>query len=233
MDYFEIVTQLIDTIRVEEGGTINQVAGLMAECIVRGGVPHVFGSGHSRIPAQEVFIRAGMLSCVRAIAVNEDLDPYERIEGFAAGVLSRYELIPADMLIVFSNSGINPLPIEMAMLGKEKGLKVAAVTSLAHSMSQESRHSSGLRLSDVADITINTHVPPGDAAMQVPGLPMKIGPLSTFAGVMIIDAVVVEAIQILLDRGVEPPVRISRNMPGGDEHNAPFKEKYGNRIPEL
>lgn len=233
MEYFDIVTRLIETIKTQELEKIEQVSDWMATSVMEGGIPHVFGSGHSRIPAQEVFIRAGMLSCVRAIAVNDDFDPFERIEGFAAGVLSQYDLSPADMLIVISNSGINPLPIEMAMLGKEKGLKVVGMTSLSHSMSQESRHSSKLRLSDVVDLTLDTHVPEGDAAMQVPGLPMKIGPLSTFAGVMIIDAIVVGAIMRMLDAGVEPPVRISRNMPGGDAHNIRFKELYGNRIPEL
>ena len=233
MEYFEIVRQLISTIEHAEGDKIEQVAELMAECIIHGGIPHIFGSGHSSIPAKEVFIRAGTLSCLRAIAINEDLDPYERIEGVAAAVLSKYDLRPGDLLIVISNSGINPLPIEMAQIGKEKGLRVVAISSLSHSLSQKSRHSSQKRLVDIADITIDTHVPEGDAALEVASLPMKIGPLSTLAGVTIMDAVVVETIVKMLAMGAEPPVRISRNMPGGDEHNARFRQQYGSRIPEL
>ena len=205
----------------------------MADCIIHGGIPHIFGSGHSSIPAKEVFIRAGTLSCLRAIAVNEDLDQYERIEGVASAVLSRYDLQSGDLLIVISNSGINPLPIEVALIGKEKGLDVVALSSLSHSLAQKSRHSSQRRLAEIADITIDTHVPEGDASMHIPSLPMKIGPLSTLAGVAIMNTIVVETIIKILEKGEEPPVRISRNMPGGDEHNARFKQKYGNRIPEL
>ena len=233
MEYFDKARQLIDTIERSEQEKIKKVAELMTDCIINNGIPHIFGSGHSGIPAKEVFIRAGTLSCLRAIALEEDLDRYERIEGVASAVLSKYELLPGDLLIVISNSGINPLPIEIAQIGKEKGLSVVALCSLSHSLSQQPRHSSQKRLLDIADITIDTHVPEGDASMHVPGLPMKIGPLSTLAGVTIMNAIVVETIQRLLERGVEPPVRISRNMPGGDEHNARFRKRYGNRIPEL
>ena len=161
------------------------------------------------------------------------MDRYERIEGVASAVLSKYNLLPGDMLFVISNSGINPLPIEIAQIGKAKGLPVVALCSLAHSLSQQSRHSSQKRLVDIADITIDTHVPEGDASMQIPSLPMKIGPLSTLAGVVIMNAIVVETIFKIIARGEEPPVRISRNMPGGDEHNERFRKRYGSRIPEL
>lgn len=233
MEYFDKARQLIDTIEQSEQGKIGKVAELMADCIIKDGIPHIFGSGHSSIPAKEVFIRAGTLSCLRAIALDEDLDRYERIEGVASAVLSKYELLPNDMLIVISNSGINPLPIEIAQIGKEKCLPVVALCSLSHSLSQKSRHSSQKRLVDIADITIDTHVPEGDASMKIPSLPMKIGPLSTLAGVVIMNAIVVETIFKIIARGEEPPVRISRNMPGGDEHNERFRKRYGSRIPEL
>lgn len=231
--YFEAAKSLLSEIERREVENIRQVAALMKRSILDDGIPHIFGSGHSRIAAKEVFIRAGTLSCLRAMEVNADLDRFERIEGVADALLRDYALQPNDMLIVISNSGINPLPVEMALGARSRGLSTAALTSLEHSQAVESRHSSGKKLYEVVDVVVNTGVPAGDAALSVPQLPMNIGPLSTLAGVAIMNAVVVETIVQILEEGETPPVRISRNMPGGDEHNRAFKEKYGARIPEL
>jgi uncharacterized phosphosugar-binding protein len=231
--YFSAAKDLLDSLEAAETEKIRKAASLMADSIMNGGIPHIFGSGHSRIPAKEVFIRAGTLSCLRAMGVNQDLDRFERIEGVAQVLLNQYALQANDMLIVISNSGINPLPIELAMGAKQAGLPVVALTSMAHSQTVPSRHSSGKRLFEVVDLVIDTHVPPGDAAIELEGLPAKVGPLSTLSGVAIMDAMVVDTIAEIISRGGEPPVRISRNMPGGDENNRRFKEKYGNRIPEL
>jgi len=231
--YFDSARQLLDELQSAEADNILQAAKWMADSILKDGIPHVFGSGHSRIPAKEVFIRAGTLSCLRAMEVNQDLDRFERIEGLAEALLAQYALQPNDMLIVISNSGINPLPIELALGARDLELPVVALTSLAHSTSVTSRHSSGKRLFEVVDLVIDTHVPLGDAAIALEGLSAKVGPLSTIAGVAIMDAMVIEAVAEIMARGGQPPVRISRNMPGGDENNRRFKEKYGARIPEL
>lgn len=231
--YFDSARQLFDTLQAAETDNIRRAADWMADSIMGGGIPHVFGSGHSRIPAKEVFIRAGTLSCLRAMEVNQDLDRFERLEGVSAVLLDQYALQARDMLFVISNSGINPLPVELAMGAKDIGVPVVGLTSMAHSTSVASRHSSGKRLFEVVDLVIDTHVPPGDAALDLEGLSAKVGPLSTLSGVAIMNAIVVAAIAEILARGGQPPVRISRNMPGGDQNNRRFKEKYGSRIPEL
>lgn len=232
-EYFAGIKELIDTLERHEKNKIDQAAGWMCDSILENGVPLVFGSGHSAIPAKEVFIRAGTLSCVRAIGQEEIICDFERIEGVGERLMEDYPMNPGEVLIVISNSGINPVPIEVALAGNKMGARTIALTSISHSKATRSRHSSGKRLFEVADMFIDTHVPAGDASLEIPGLPQKTGPLSSIAGVAIMNAIIAETIMKITARGEIPPVRISRNLPGGDEHNQKFKEIYGGRIPEL
>ena len=124
-----------------------------------------------------------------------------------------------EVLIVFSQSGINPMPIEVVQAAKERGLRTVAVTSLEHSRASTSRQRDGLHLYEVADLTIDTHVPLGDASMPIRDSPMKVGPLSTIGAVLVINCLVAQTAGELLSRGCTPPVRISRNTPAGDAHN--------------
>lgn len=229
-DFFQRALACIAEIEREESAKIRQVAERCADCIMQGGILHVFGSGHSTLPAREIAIRAGSLSCVQAIALDELIGKFERIEGVAQVLLQDYDLRTGEVIIVISNGGINPLPIEMAMIARSKGLFTVAVTSMDQSSKSKSRHSSGKRLYEVVDVAIDTHVPFGDASLEVSGTPMKVGPLSTLGGVAVVNAIVVDTVGQIVARGGTPPVRISRNIPGGDEHNRQFKLKYGDRI---
>ena len=229
-DFIHNATQCIAAIEREESAKIRQVAEVCAQSILAGGIMHVFGSGHSTLPAREIAIRAGSLSCVQAIALEEIIGKFERIEGVAETLLKDYDLRAGEVIIIFSNGGINALPIEMATLARGKGLFTVGVTSMEQSSRSKSRHSSGKRLYEVVDAAIDTHVPFGDASIEVAGTPMKIGPLSTIGAVTVADAIVVDIVGQIVARGGSPPVRISRNIPGGDEHNRQFKLKYGDRI---
>lgn len=229
-DFFLKAAECMAAIERDESAKIRQVAEVSAQSIVDGGIMHVFGSGHSAMPAREIAIRAGSLSCVQAIALEEIIGKFERIEGVAETLLKDYDLRTGEVIIVVSNGGINPLPIEMALLAKGKGLFTVGVTSMEQSSKSQSRHSSGKRLYDVVDVAIDTHVPFGDASLELTGTPMKVGPLSTFAGMVIMNAIVVDIVGQVVAKGGTPPVRISRNIPGGDEHNRQFKLKYGERI---
>jgi uncharacterized phosphosugar-binding protein len=133
-------------------------------------------------------------------------------------------------MIVISNSGINPVPIEMAMLAKEAGLIVVAITSRAHSQSVNSRHSSGKRLYEVADIVIDNRGVPGDAAIPLPSVNFKSGATSTVAGTAIVQAIVVQAAALLAERGITPPVFISANLPAGDAHNRELVSRYRSHL---
>ena len=199
---------------------------------------HVFGCGHSHLMAEEAFWRAGGLAPVHPI-----LDPnltllggrrtskLERLEGYARVLLAGEDLRPGEVMVVFSNSGINALPIEVALAAKEAGLRVVAVASLAHGRGVEPRHPSGRRLFELADVTIDTHVPMGDAAVDLSELAdgvegHRVAPLSTAIGVLVWNALVAEVAYLRAVAGAEPSVFISQNVPGGDEANEALVSRY-------
>jgi uncharacterized phosphosugar-binding protein len=199
---------------------------------------HVFGCGHSHLMAEEAFWRAGGLVPVHPI-LDPNLtllgglrtSPLERLEGYARVLLTGEDLRPGEVLVVFSNSGINALPLEVALAAKEAGLRVVAVTSLAHSKGVEPRHSSGQRLFELADVTIDTHVPTGDAAVDLAGLTSgveehRVAPLSTAIGALIWNALVAEVAYLRAAAGAEPATFISQNVPGGDEANEALVSPY-------
>jgi uncharacterized phosphosugar-binding protein len=231
--YYSEAGKLFSLIQEYEKENIQKTADLLSSSIGGGGIAHIFGTGHSAMTCREVFTRAGTLSCIRPIGLSLELDKFERLEGMAAVLLADYDFRSGEVLIVVSASGMNPLPIEIAMIAKQRGTHIVAITSLEHTRQVKSRHSSGKKLFELADIVIDTHTPAGDAAIQIPSLPMKVGPLSTIANIAIINAIVIETANRLAEKGIMPPIRVSRNMPGGDEHNQRFKELYGVRIPEL
>ena len=224
---------MFETIAADEMDKIPQVAQAAARSVLSGGILHLFGLGHSAIPTHEVYIRAGSLTNTRPVSLERVLDLFEKIEGVGTALMSNFDGRPGEVLVVFSNSGVNPVPIEVALEGKQRGLFTASITSFEHSLRVEPKHSSGLRLMEVVDVAIDSHVPYGDAGLDIDGVAGKVGPLSTAAGMVIVNAIVAETIEQIAALGGTPPVRISRNIPGGIEHNQPFIDLFGSRIPEL
>ncbi|MCA0453643.1 MAG: SIS domain-containing protein [Chloroflexi bacterium] len=223
--YLANVIQVLQTIGHSSQKAIHQAAESVASAIQNGGMFLLFGSGHSALIAKDSAYRAGGLAAAMMIDDIADGDA-ERLEGLAQYILARYNPTPESVLAIISNSGINPVPIEMAMLAKAGGLNVIAITSLMHSNSVKSRHSSGKKLFEVADIVIDTHGAPGDASIQLPGSPFKTGATSTIAGSAILQAITVQAAALLSERGIEPPIWVSANVEGGSEHNAALLERY-------
>jgi uncharacterized phosphosugar-binding protein len=199
---------------------------------------HVFGCGHSHLMAEEAFWRSGGLVPVHPI-LDPNLtllgglrtSPLERLEGYARVLLAGEDLRPGEVMVVFSNSGINALPLEVALAAKEAGLGVVTVTSLAHSESVEPRHSSGRRLFELADVSIDTHIPTGDAAVDLSGLAgsaegHRVGPLSTAIGALVWNALVAEVAYLREAAVAEPLYFTSQNVPGGDEANEALVARY-------
>ncbi len=147
-EYFEKVTDLLFRIRSTQFDSIAEAGKIVGETVGAGGIVHTFGSGHSAAIAYEAHGRAGGLAAVSAI-----IDPLrglsERVEGYGAALMKPIKLGKHDCMIVISNSGRNALPVEVAMIARENGLKVIAITSVAHSTSVTSRHSSGKKLLDL------------------------------------------------------------------------------------
>lgn len=214
----------------ERKEALDQAARWVAECIAGGHVVHLFGSGHSASLAREMVGRAGGLAAMSFIE-----DPLggeaERLEGYAAVLIQRYlPMEPGDLLIVLSTSGRNPLPIEIALSAQKVGLRVIAVTSLEYSRSVTSLHSSGKRLFEIADLVLDLGAPKGDALVEVPGVPEKVGPVSTVLGATLLHSLVLEATAKLAEMGVDPPILVSDNLDGGPERNERLRRRYRGRV---
>lgn len=231
--YLRRLARLVDALADTQGRQVVEVGARVGASIADGGVLHLFGAGHSRLPAEDVCIRAGSLTATRAIWPDRLSDKFERHEGLAPVVLSLGDVQPGEVLVVISNSGINPMPVEVATEARKRGAYVVGLGSREHSLATPSRHSGGQRLLDVCDAFLDTGVPAGDALVHDDRLPAPVGPASTVAGAALLHAVLVEAAGWLVAHGHTPPLRISRNLPGGDEHNAAISRRYAARIPEL
>jgi uncharacterized phosphosugar-binding protein len=237
-DFFQVAIRALERVRATQHQSIATAGMWVAESIRQNGVLHIFGAGHSHLFGEEATYRAGGLAPVNAIldigytmmaAPPSHSTRLERLEGYALSVLANYDLRAGEVFLVMSQSGINPGPVEAALEAKALGLRVVAVSSLEQSRSSASRHSSGKRLFEVADLAIDNLVPPGDASLELRPDAPRLAPLSTIVGAAILHAIVVAAVQRLLEEGIEPPVWMSSNVPGGDEHNARLKARYASR----
>jgi uncharacterized phosphosugar-binding protein len=231
-DYIVAIAELILSRREACGETIKQAAELVGRCVADGGIIHLFGSGHSRLVAIDTAGRAATLTASRSINSDEWPGRVERFEGLGEVMLRRTDLRPGEVVVVISNSGVNPLPIDVALASTAKGAKVVGIGSVAHSRAGTSRHSTGKRLLDVCDVFLDTGVPAGDALFRPSDTP-PVGAGSTILAATLVHAVIVEATRWMRERNYDPPVRRSRNLPGGDEHNDALAAHYQDRIPEL
>lgn len=204
-----------------------------AESLRSGGVLHVFGSGHSMLPAIDATFRAGGLAPVHLLH-DPSLAPWEptrvsrveRLPGYGTAIVDLQDLRQGEVLVVLSHSGINPVPVELAQRARERGLCVVAITSRRHSLASASRHPDGLRLLDVADLVLDTGAPEGDVALTLPD-GTETGPTSTILATMLLHALAIGAMEQLIADGAAPPVLRSMNRADGDATNervlAPFR----------
>ena len=219
---------------------LERASGICADAIAAGGLVHTFGTGHSRIPVEELFPRYGsypgfhpivelsMTFHTQVVGANGQRQAMfiERVEGLAEAVLANFDLGPPDAVIVFSASGLTAVPIELARGARERGLTVIAVTSVAQSLAGEPRHSSGTRLVDHADVVLDLCTPPADAMVELEGLDTPVGPGSSLAAVALVNELKVQTAQLLLDRGELPPVITSRAVVGAERSRELFDAAY-------
>jgi uncharacterized phosphosugar-binding protein len=238
LEYANEIGGVSQTILETQMEAIQEAAKIVAEAVANDGILYTFGTGHSHIIAEDIAYRAGGLAPVDAILEPSltghekvfQSEYMERVEGMAEVILNYYNLTPKDALIVISNSGRNAAPIEMADIARKRGIKVIAITSLQHSQGTTSRHSSGKKLFELADVVIDNGCPKGDCLLSLEKLRQPIGPGSGVLGLLIIHMIVVQAIQNLVDLGMDPPVFMSGNIDGSDEFNQPFLDRYWGRI---
>lgn len=220
---------------------IRKAADLLYETIKSKGRIFVFGCGHSVILAEEVFFRAGGLvfwNPIHAPGLTMDVRPMtytssiERLEGYGQIIVEREGLRKGDALIIVSTAGRNPVPIDVALAAKAKGVRVIALTSLEYSQKVDSRHSSGKKLYEIADLILDNHAPLGDAIGPLPGREYKFGGVSTITGSYILHAIEGEIVDRMIAEGREPPIFLSANLPGSesDKHNARLLQEYADQI---
>jgi uncharacterized phosphosugar-binding protein len=237
--YFDAAAGALQKIRTGQKDNLHKAACIIADAIAGGNSLFAFGASHSFMIAEEMVYRTGGLMLVNPIyphGMNLSVRPgpatsrFERIPGFGRELLLSSPASAGDVLIIVSTSGRNPVVVDMARAAREEQIKVIGVTSVAYSSAVSSRDSSGLKLPDLCDVVLDNGAPVGDAAVEVPGCPQRIGPLSSLTGIALVNALTVEVVEICLARGIEPPVFMSANLDGGDEYNARLLEQYRDRI---
>ncbi len=237
-EYFSRIVGILERVVREEADRIREAARVFAEAIRGGGVIHVVGAGHSAMAGEELFYRAGGLAPVNPI-IDADITVahgalrstlLEGVVGYAEALLRSARVRRGDVVVVVSTSGVNVFPVEAALKAREMGARTVAVTSVSYSSSLKPRNPWGKRLYEVAEVVLDNKVPPGDAVLEVEGVPVKVAPVSTIANSFILNLVAAEAARLLAEWGLEPPVWISSHLPGAEEHNSRLFERYHGRI---
>lgn len=238
--YLEEVWGVLSGVAESQQESIVEAARVIADRMERDGMLYVFGCGHSHLVGEDLFYRAGGSAAVCAM-LDSDLmlhggavksSCYERMPGLAKPIFERYGLTQRDVLMVSSTSGINSVPVEMAICAREKGIPVIAIVSMAYAK-DGSRHPDGRKLHDVADIVLDNGVCHGDAAVAIEGSDMRVGPVSTISSCMIAQSILVQVNEFLWEDGVTPPVYVSGNIPGGAERNQALIHRYLSRNKHL
>ncbi|MDH6234040.1 putative phosphosugar-binding protein [Mesorhizobium soli] len=231
--YFNNLAERLEKVRATQAAAIDQAAELCAKSIAADKLAFTFGTGHGALPALESFPRTGTIAGFRPI-VESTMISFHRVlgdmgarqyrfihavEGYGKAILRSHQIDPQDTMVLFSHSGINAVILDIALECKERGLKVIGVTSLPHSSVTPSRHSSGKRLFEVADVVIDTGIPKADAALEIDGLEHPVGANSTSVTIAIAHAIVATTAEKLVQQGIKPFVMVNPNTTSKEEAN--------------
>ena len=231
---------LLDRLAATQGDALETASQWCAEAIAGDGLVHLFGTGHSRIPLEEMFPRYGsypgfnpiaelsMTFHTQIVGANGQRQAMfiERMPGLAEVILENFSFGPLDVMIVFSASGTSAVPVEMARVARRRGLRVIAVTSVEQSMSSDIEPAVGSRLIDEADLTIDLCTPAADAMCTIDGLDTPVGPGSTIAAVAIVNSIKVRTAQLLVERGAMPAVITRASVVGAERSRVLFDDAY-------
>ncbi|MFF5171664.1 sugar isomerase domain-containing protein [Micromonospora sp. NPDC000089] len=238
--YLAVVTAAIDRVAASQRTAVGRAADLLAEALRADGVIHAFGTGHSEALAMEIAGRAGGLVPTNRIALRDlvlfggeppsVLGPHlERDPAVAHRLYELAPVSPPDIFVLASNSGVNGAMVEFASIVRERGHRLIAITSAEHSARMTSRHPSGRKLADLADVVLDNGAPYGDATLPLPG-GGAVGAVSSITAALLAQQVVAETVARLLAAEERPPVYLSANIDGGDAHNADLEARYAGRI---
>lgn len=236
-NYFDNIISVLTTIKDTQKDKMEKASEMVAETIKNDGIIYIFGCGHSHLIALDCFYRAGGLANVSAM-LDTDLmlhngaaksSKMEKMNGIAEPIFDRYCITDKDVVITVSTSGKNAVPVEMAKVATEKGIKNFAVVSSAYFADKKDEP----LLYECCDIYIDNCVPHGDAVVDIEGAQTKMGSVSTAASSFILQSVLMEAASLAGKEGAELPVYMSGNIEGGAEFNKALIKKYIGRIKHL
>jgi len=237
--YLKEVSNIIDKVLETQLDKIEATARIIVEAAMSKNSIYIFGCNHAGILTQELFYRTGGLAIINPVTapgLTLDARPVtltteiERLNGYGRIIVDSLKLKENDVLIIHSVSGINNVTVDMALRAHELRVKVIVITNMAYTSKVKSRHHSGKRLFELADLVLDNCGAYGDAAVAVEGMQLRVGPTSTVIGAAIMNAVVVESAALFIEKGIIPPVFMSSNMEGGDEYNARILEEYRDSI---
>ena len=240
LPWVEAAQELLARVAATQGPAIEEASRWCADAIAADGLVHLFGTGHSRMPVEEMFPRYGsypgfnpivelsMTFHTEVVGANGQRQAMfiERVPGLAEVILSNFTFGPHDVMIVFSASGLSAVPVEMARGARRRGVRVIAVTSVEMSMTGEPDPRVGSRLLDEADLVIDLCTPPADALIALPGLETPVGPGSTVTAVAIVNSLKVRIAELLVERGAMPPVITRASVVGPERSRDLFDEAY-------
>ncbi|MDA2930496.1 SIS domain-containing protein [Acidobacteria bacterium AH-259-O06] len=240
LTYLDAAQAILERIRATQVKALERAADICTQSISEGGLVHLFGTGHSRMPVEEMFPRHGSfpgfhpilelsLSYHHAVvgANGQRQSMFlEHVEGFGKVIMRNFVFADSDSFIIFSHSGVNEVVVEVATEAKQRGLPVIAVVSLEHCRAVPPQHSSGQRLPDLADVTIDNCTPGGDAMVNIEGMKDRVGPGSTIGAAAVVNALKCLVADGLTRLGQPPMVLTSSYFIGTEASSKQFDECY-------
>jgi uncharacterized phosphosugar-binding protein len=242
----EVTTRLDRLTALADAGGLDAPVEMIVRALDAGGIVQAFGTGHSQAFAMEIAGRAGGLIPTNSIALRDVVllggkDPsilsdgaaLEREPAIVDDLWKTIQPHPEDVFVIASNSGVNGSVVGMAIAAKEHGHGVIAVTSLEHTARVTSKHPSGARLSEVADVVIDNLAPYGDTTLTLDGGPdqeVGVGAVSSMTAAFIAQLLTIAVSERIAAAGAVPPIYLSANIPAGDDHNNRLEDHYGDRL---
>ena len=238
--WLEEARVVLDRLADTQADAMEMASRWCADTIAAGGLVHLFGTGHSRIPVEEMFPRYGsypgfnpivelsMTFHTQVVGANGQRQAMaiERTPGLAEVILSNFRFGPHDLMVVFSAGGSTAVPIEIARGARTRGLRVIAVTSHAQSTTGDPDTAADDRLAYEGDLVIDLCTPHADALVAIDGVDTPVGPGSTLAAVAIVNSIKVRTAQLLAERGALPPTITRASVVGAERSRSLFDAAY-------
>lgn len=237
--YLQAARSIVSCVE-EQLESIQRAADWFAETILRGRLVHLFGAGHSRMMVEEMWPRYGSFpgfnpivelsmtfhNLVSGANGQRQAMFLENRPGFAARILRNFDLSTLDVALIISSSGCNLVPIEMAELFRQKGIRVVAIVSRRHLEASTTQHAGGKKLTDFADLVLDTGAPPGDAIVKIDGLETPVAPGSSVGGCLLINCLKAETASRLTQAGQPPRVLTAGCLVGSERATELFESAY-------